>query len=513
MSLLKKLTNSILSRFVTNSERLSEISETRDIDATQNRDIKPIIDSLCCPYCQSTTFVKKGFRMKKREKVQLYQCNTCSKVFTPRMTRGKHYPLAVMLDAISIYNLGYSLEQTCRIVTARHQKTPHGVYGDSTQGESNLDYHLSGSVSETTGSVKRGVEVAGFAPAEPRVIIQVPHSSTPTPNPLSQIGLSPSTLATWISETEELCRFSRMREFALKRYAPKDMVAAATLVHQQLYRYRFHRAKAYLCINEEYQHRKFVPVREFLEAVPGECPHQYFSARGGQAEGLRASETPLTFSKTQMIVRAKTNYATRMAGFVLQSVTERKSRHEAIQKFFLACDSVTVATEVPVYLTRDDLLHMKSQLGFEIYQKTQNTQKAGESKESDNQTIRYSDALDLRDSDVLSFPSFPKLITGHIDLLQIRNGMIHILDYKPNAEKEKPIEQLTLYAMALSRLTGLRLYEFKCAWFDEKDYFEFYPLHVLHKTKKAGRRRKIETKEGVYTVNQNPHKVEKVRPI
>lgn len=46
---------------------------------------------------------------------------------------------------------------------------------------------------------------------------------------------------------------------------------------------------------------------------------------------------------------------------------------------------------------------------------------------------------------------------------------MHIMDYKPNAAKECPIEQLTWYALALSRLTGLRLFEFTCAWFDEKD--------------------------------------------
>ncbi|OYV62883.1 MAG: hypothetical protein B7X03_03900, partial [Parcubacteria group bacterium 21-58-10] len=67
------------------------------------------------------------------------------------------------------------------------------------------------------------------------------------------------------------------------------------------------------------------------------------------------------------------------------------------------------------------------------------------------------------------------------DFVQIRNGMVHILDYKPNASKEKPIEQLTWYALALSRLTGLRLFEFKCAWFDDKDYYEFYPLHIVKK--------------------------------
>src|SRR3990167_8092164 len=116
----------IKSIFVTDSERLSEISETRDISAPHNRDTKPeklVMDSLSCPYCQSPNFVKKGFRTKIREKVQLYQCLSCRKVFTPRATKGKHYPLGVMLDAISIYNLGYSLEATCRIVNLRHQKT------------------------------------------------------------------------------------------------------------------------------------------------------------------------------------------------------------------------------------------------------------------------------------------------------------------------------------------------------------------------------------------------------
>ena len=46
----------------------------------------------------------------------------------------------------------------------------------------------------------------------------------------------------------------------------------------------------------------------------------------------------------------------------------------------------------------------------------------------------------------------PELLTGHVDIVQVRNGQIHLLDYKPNAKKEKPIEQLTWYALSLSRL-------------------------------------------------------------
>ena len=82
-------------------------------------------------------------------------------------------------------------------------------------------------------------------------------------------------------------------------------------------------------------------------------------------------------------------------------------------------------------------------------------------------------------------------ITGHIDIVQIRNGMIHILDYKPGARKVKPIDQLTIYALALSRLTSLRLFHFKCAWFDEEDYFEFYPLHVVMKKQKKKKKNNI----------------------
>jgi hypothetical protein len=61
------------------------------------------------------------------------------------------------------------------------------------------------------------------------------------------------------------------------------------------------------------------------------------------------------------------------------------------------------------------------------------------------------------------------------------HGAIHILDYKPHAKSERPIAQLMVYALALSRRTDLRIFDFVCAWFDEHHYYEFYPLHVVHK--------------------------------
>ncbi len=449
--MLNQLTKVIVN-FITIVKRGVKIFRSRDMATLSSREIstpsnpkpnqtKPITDSFACPYCQSHHFVKRGLRKKKFEYVQLYLCKNCHKTFTPHITKGKHYPLTIIFDAISYYNLGYSLEKACQL--ANQNLNQRQVKSRSGQQSSNRRYQQSSPI-------------------------------------------SPATLSSWLSEFKDKCRFLRMRQFAMKKYAPADMVIHATLAHRQLYRFHFHQAKCELMIQEDFKHRRFGPLQEFLEMVPAECPHQYFTT------GLRASETPLAFSKKQMIVRSKQNYATRMAKFVLQSVNDRRRRHEALQKFMLYNDSVTVATEVPVYLTRDDLEHMQTQLGFEMYLRAKN-------RISEGQEIPTKDGL-------------PKLITGHIDFIQIRNGQIHILDYKPQAKKQQPVEQLTLYAMALSRLTGLRLFEFKCAWFDDNDYFEFYPLHVLYKPAKRRRRKRITTNEGVYIINQNDRKIENLRP-
>jgi len=531
-----------------------ENSESREVLTPPTREVatskKPVMDSLACPYCDSTSFQKRGFRQKKHEKIQLYLCLDCRKTFTPQITKGKHYPLAVMLDAISIYNLGYSLEETCRIVNRRvaesnKKATSREVALDGTVDSDSPD--TTNSVSPTDNFVNSGGEPGNRTlTLAGRTVYQAVSGTSRIDSPTKSIlthmnlpNLQSSTLSNWISETEPLCRYCQMRPYVMQKYHPRDVVIHATLAHRQLYRYRFHRGKCQLLINHEYRHRRFRPLAEFLEAVPAECPHHYFSAplpKLAEVDGkvpadviLRASQAPLTFSKKQMIVRAKTNYATKLAAFVLQSVTDRKQRHEAVQKFMLANDSVTVASEVPVYITGDDLEHMKTQLGFEIYTKSAGTgsttavgnigtgtpaadiDRSLESKSLPEAPPPIGGA-DIAEVVEMAAAELPKLITGHIDILQIRNGMVHILDFKPRAEKERPIEQLTLYAMALSRLTGLRLFEFKCAWFDEKDYFEFFPLHVLYKPVARRRRKNVATKEGRYRINQNWKKIDSVRP-
>jgi len=127
-----------------------------------------------------------------------------------------------------------------------------------------------------------------------------------------------------------------------------------------------------------------------------------------------------------------------------------RERHEVVQDFMLTNDTATLACEVPVYLYPDEA----AEFGF------------------------------LKNSGVDSREG----ITGHIDLIQIRFGYIHLLDFKPMAAKKKyAMAQLLVYTLALSARTGIWLRNFICGWFDEKDYFEFRPADVVLKLKEVDR--------------------------
>jgi len=433
-------------------------------------EIKSSVLTLSCPYCQGQDFVKRGMRMKKSGKTQLYLCRACKRTFTPVWFKGRQHGWQVILDAMSYYNLGFSLEQVSQILK---KKAPFNKGG---KGD------LKDSKSNDGGDEAKGQDNLGMGTVQP------------------------STISAWLDKYGQLCAYKRMRSFGMKMYSPYEIIETCTLAHRQLYRFRYHKAKTKLIMADDFKHFKFKPMKEFLDNVTAETPHQYFQ------QGERASESPLKFSKTEMIVRAKHNYACALAGLVFQGVSDRKQRHEALQKFFIANDSVTVATEVPVYLRREDLTHMRTQLGFKMYKKNTPLTKGArgidiKGSKSNSGGDEVKDQLQLLEGD----DEIPKLITGHIDFLQIRNGAIHILDYKGCAAKERPIEQLTLYALALSRLTGLRLFHFKCAWFDEKDYFEFFPLHVVYKRNRG--RKRIKTIEGIYNLNEKVNKIENLRPV
>ena len=132
-----------------------------------------------------------------------------------------------------------------------------------------------------------------------------------------------------------------------------------------------------------------------------------------------------------------------------EQLADRFGRHT---EFMLTNDSTTIAVEIPVWLAQEDIAALETEHGFRLL------------------------SADAESS-----------ITGHIDFLQVRNGAVHILDYKPYARTNKPIAQLTIYALALSRLTGIKLFDIKCAWFNENEYCEFFPPHCFRAVGAAAR--------------------------
>jgi len=158
----------------------------------------------------------------------------------------------------------------------------------------------------------------------------------------------------------------------------------------------------------------------------------------------------LRIKKLPVITKQKNNSACKLAKLALNLAKSNRDRCNAVENFFLINDSTTIAIEVPVYLTHDDIVYYK---------------KRG-----------ILTSLNLED--------YTTPIIGYIGILQVRNGFIHILNYKPEAHlhnvKEKAVQQLTLYALAFASRTKLDLASFKCAWFDESNYFEFFPLHGVY---------------------------------
>jgi hypothetical protein len=251
------------------------------------------------------------------------------------------------------------------------------------------------------------------------------------------ITVPEKTFRLWYTAHKPICTYHTIRAEIAHRFEPEGLLEKHYLQHRQVYLYTLHHGKLAHLFSFPY-HRAYTPVRDYLVAdVPSaDFPHEFFTRENRE----RSSQYPVIL---QAEVIRKDNYATRLAGLALQIAPSHTKRHEMLQRFMLLNDSATIAVEVPIYLTPDDFAYFRAR-GF-------------------------------------TFPFGDNPITGHIDFLQLRSGFLHILDYKPEARKERhAVTQLTIYALALSRRTGLPVKAFKCAWFDERDYCEFSPLPSVY---------------------------------
>src|ERR1700687_2143258 len=135
----------------------------------------------------------------------------------------------------------------------------------------------------------------------------------------------------------------------------------------------------------------FTALANFLESIPTTCPHDLFR-RDDDPTGRASQARPEFADPSRLIVNRKENAATETAGLIIPAVGNNKLRHETLQRFMLANDSVTVAIEIPIWLTEDDISALERQHHVELVAKN----------------------------------GSERVITGHIDFLQVRNGAVHI---------------------------------------------------------------------------------------
>ena len=234
----------------------------------------------------------------------------------------------------------------------------------------------------------------------------------------------PQLISSWLKEFKPITTYQKIRrELGAREETP---IAGKEFQHKQAYNFQYHKTKA-----EKFINNYFTALHTYLQQLPQECPNELFLQ-----DNVRGSQLKIQAFPT---IKTVASHACKICGLALTAVKDNKKRHEAIQRFMLCNDSCTIATEVPVWLHPSEFNRLQL------------------------------------------FKEINSPITGHIDAVQARYGLIHILDYKPNAEKEKPIAQLFSYALALSTRTNIWLRNFKCAWFNENTYKEFSPAEIILK--------------------------------
>jgi len=236
-----------------------------------------------------------------------------------------------------------------------------------------------------------------------------------------------STLNSWVHRYQDDLPFIKLR----KRFQidPNDIIHSKKFHHQQVYNFKYHTLKTNIA-------GKIFPQLKFyitsIVRTPNFIPSNVFM------QGPRCSELKIDLKPQKT---TKHNIATKLAELALTLAKTNRERHEKVENFMLINDNDTLAIEVPVYLKPQELTKQE-----------QNT---------------YN--LNLQEP-----------LSGHIDILQVRFNKIHILDYKSDAKRsdKSAAEQLFLYALALNKRTKIPLNKFICAYFDDKNYFQYSPSNI-----------------------------------
>ena len=231
------------------------------------------------------------------------------------------------------------------------------------------------------------------------------------------------TIHSWLKRYKDICTIAALRQ--RYRFDPESIIKSKKLHHVQVYNFKYHDLKLNLAA------KNFPAIRMYIKEMFNRCPNDIFKKEGPRCSSLRIDIKP------RKVMRS--NNAPKLARYALTLSKSNKDRHTRTQDFMLINDSATIAIEIPVFLHPQELSkNMKKELGIDIN----------------------------------------KVLTGHIDILQVRFNQIHVLDIKPDAKgsDKGSAEQVFLYTLALSKRTNIPLMNFTCAFFDDNNYYQFKPI-------------------------------------
>lgn len=228
-----------------------------------------------------------------------------------------------------------------------------------------------------------------------------------------KLNTTRSTVHRWVTEYNNVCTYAPLRETVLKQHGA-DIIVSKTFEHHGLaYNFKYHTGKLQLLCD------RLPSLAAYIIRCHQGCPGFFTTIQH------RCSQHPVQV--TAPVAHHTNTLLCRQTALATSAYPTKHRRHPMAETFLLLNDDVTVAVEVPVWL--------------------------------------YEKSLQMS-------------IAGHIDLIQIDKGLVYIMDYKPDAASEKKqhvTSQLYLYASGLSFRAQLPLSRIRCAWFDDKDYYEFEP--------------------------------------
>jgi transposase-like protein len=219
------------------------------------------------------------------------------------------------------------------------------------------------------------------------------------------------TIYSWIKRYQNTLTFLKLR----KQYTidPENLTTTHRFHHQQIYPFTYHHLKLNL------RSKQLPQLKRYINWVERKLPTAMFLS------GPRASQYHM---KQDVNIKKKETIASDLTRFALAIQKKNQSSHEAVEQFFLLNDSSTVCVELPVFLKPDE--------------------------------------TKLFDIDTP--------LTGHIDIIQIRNNKLYIMDYKPNLNHpEKYAGQLLAYKEAMHHRTQIPGENIITAVFNEFQYYEF----------------------------------------